>query len=182
MHADHAFLVPATAFFAAICCSSLREDMSRDTSRAKVGCTVACRPCSVLSGAASLPSAPLGVPTPKHFWGNTWSPIPFVFLKLVATCSCNASAAERSGYRASACMQIFKQLTTPEIALPWEEGRISPQDARKLGKFRKPILKLLQREPSERGTVLQFCKSMSEIFCSTPGGSTVQKDTMPVRW
>jgi hypothetical protein len=122
--------------------------------------TSRCRPRPVLPGVAPLPSAPLQVPMPKPPWGQGRSPIAFLFLKLMTTRSCHASAAGQVGDRASACMQIFKQLTTPEIALPWEEGRISPQDARKLGKFRKPILKLLQREPSERGTVLQFCKSM----------------------
>jgi hypothetical protein len=79
-------------------------------------------------------------------------------------------------------MQIFRQLTSPDRLLPWEEGRISREDEKKLGKFRNPILKLLQREPSERDSVRQFCKSMFEIFRSTPGGTSVQKDTMPTRW
>jgi hypothetical protein len=81
-----------------------------------------------------------------------------------------------------ACMQIYRQLTSPELLLPWEEGRISQQDVKKLGKFRRPILKLLQREPSKRDSVMQFCKSMFEIFCSTAGGTAVHKDTMPTRW
>jgi hypothetical protein len=80
------------------------------------------------------------------------------------------------------CMQIYKLLTSPHLPLPWEEGRMSPEDSKKLGRFRKPILKLLQREPSQRDTALQFCKSMLEIFSSTPGGSAVQKDTMHVNW
>jgi hypothetical protein len=79
-------------------------------------------------------------------------------------------------------MQIYKQLSSPEYELPWEEGRIMPQDFKKLGRFRKPIMKLLLREPSQRCTALQFCKSMFEIFGSTPGGTIVLKDTMPVRW
>lgn len=79
-------------------------------------------------------------------------------------------------------MQIYKQLTSTEHALPWEEGRISPEDVKRIGKFWKPVTKLLQREPSERGTVLQFCKSMMEIFSSTAGGTAVHKDSMPNRW
>jgi hypothetical protein len=80
------------------------------------------------------------------------------------------------------CVQIYRQLVSPDQTLPWEEGRISAGDKKKLGKFRKPIMQLLQREPSERGTALQFCKQMFEIFSSTPGGTAVQKDTMPARW
>jgi hypothetical protein len=64
-------------------------------------------------------------------------------------------------------MQIYKQLASPKDALPWEEGRLSPEDVRKLGRFYKPIMKLLQREPSERATAIEFCKNMSEIFNNT---------------
>jgi hypothetical protein len=67
-------------------------------------------------------------------------------------------------------MQIFNQLTSPQDALPWEEDRMSPQDMKKLGKFRKPIMKLLQRDPAQRETALQFSKSMFEIFGSTAAG------------
>jgi hypothetical protein len=73
-------------------------------------------------------------------------------------------------------MQIYKQLTSSEHALPWEEGRISAQDVEKLGRFREPIMKLLQRDPVQRDTAAQFCKSALEIFSSTPGGTTVQGD------
>jgi hypothetical protein len=75
-------------------------------------------------------------------------------------------------------VQIYKQLTSPHLPLPWEVGRISSEDSKKLGRLRKPILKLLEREPSQRDSALQFCKSMLEIFRSTPGGSTVQNDTV----
>jgi phage portal protein BeeE len=79
-------------------------------------------------------------------------------------------------------MQIYKQLATPDFALPWEEGRLSPEDKKKLGRFRKPLLQLLHREPSQRATALQFCKQMFEIFSSTAGGTAVSRDAMPVRW
>jgi hypothetical protein len=79
-------------------------------------------------------------------------------------------------------MQIFEQLTSPERALPWEEGRISPQDVKKLGRFRKPIMRLLQRDPLQRDTALQFSKSMLEIFSSTAGGTVRHNDIMPTRW
>jgi hypothetical protein len=79
-------------------------------------------------------------------------------------------------------MQIFEQLTSPEHALPWEEGRISPQDVKKLGNFRKPIMRLLQRDPLQRDTALQFSKSMLELFSSTAGGTFIPKDAMPNRW
>jgi hypothetical protein len=64
-------------------------------------------------------------------------------------------------------MQIFNQLASPQHALPWEEDRMSPEDMKKLGKFRKPIMKLLQRDPAQRDTALQFSKSMFEVFSST---------------
>lgn len=79
-------------------------------------------------------------------------------------------------------MQIYKQLATPDLTLPWEEGRLSSEDNKKLGRFRKPLMQLLQREPSQRATAMQFCKQMFEIFSSTPGASTVLKDTMHARW
>jgi hypothetical protein len=90
---------------------------------------------------------------------------------------CHSAVAKLSPFT---CMQIYKQLTSPSHALPWEEGRISSRDVEKLGRFRKPIMKLLQREPSQRDTALQFCQSMLEIFKSTPGGTAVQMDT--VHW
>ena len=48
--------------------------------------------------------------------------------------------------------------------MPWDDVNLSPEDKRKLGKLRRPIESLLQREPSERGSTLQFCRQMSEIF------------------
>lgn len=70
-------------------------------------------------------------------------------------------------------MQIFTQLMSPDYALPWEDIHLTVEDKRKLGRFRKPIMQLLQREPRQRTAV---CKQMSEIFNSTPGGSIVGKD------
>lgn len=79
-------------------------------------------------------------------------------------------------------MQIYKQLTSPDQTLPWEDGRLTPKDMRRLGVFRKPIMQLLQRDPNHRASALQFCKQMSKIFNATAAGSVVGKDAMPPRW
>lgn len=49
-------------------------------------------------------------------------------------------------------VQVYKQLADPEKLLPWEEGRLSEEDKSKLGRFRKPIMELLQRDPKKRDT------------------------------
>ena len=79
-------------------------------------------------------------------------------------------------------MQIYKQLASRDTVLPWDDEHLSAADQKKLGRFRKPIMQLLQRDPSKRANAVQFCKQMFEIFSSTPGGTAVQKDTVATRW
>lgn len=62
------------------------------------------------------------------------------------------------------CFQVFSELTDPKHALPWESGRISRKDIRKLGNFQKPIMNLLQRDPCIRSTARQFCMDIRRIF------------------
>ncbi|NJR42309.1 MAG: hypothetical protein HC767_06270 [Akkermansiaceae bacterium] len=55
-------------------------------------------------------------------------------------------------------------LSDPSSLLPWEEGCITRSDRKKLGMFRRPILQLLQREPSHRITVEQFSLDLASIY------------------
>lgn len=65
-------------------------------------------------------------------------------------------------------MQVFEQLADERRALPWEGGRLAAQDRRKLGMFRKPILKLLQRDPAQRATARDFCNECCNLFTTNP--------------
>jgi hypothetical protein len=72
-------------------------------------------------------------------------------------------------------VQIYNQLVS-QYALPWEEGRISAQDKIKLGQFRWPIMRLLQREASQRATALQFCQSIRQLFESNECPQTLSPE------
>lgn len=67
-------------------------------------------------------------------------------------------------------LQVIAQLLG-ERHLPWE--RMSPEDRKKLGAFRNPILQLLERNPAKRPTMTQFYQNCNDIFSSsvtyTPG-------------
>lgn len=52
-----------------------------------------------------------------------------------------------------------------EKKLPWE--RMSPDDRKKLGAFRSPILQLLERNPAQRPTMEQFYHNCNSIFSSS---------------
>jgi hypothetical protein len=78
-------------------------------------------------------------------------------------------------------VQIFERLANSSMPLPWEEGCISMDDKQKLGKYRKPLLQLLKRRPSERATAKDFSKQMADIFISSPKSSTF-KGATPMRW
>lgn len=52
-----------------------------------------------------------------------------------------------------------------ERPLPWEGG-LSPRTQRRLGILRRPVLQLLQREPSRRSTMEDFCDSCGHILTS----------------
>lgn len=56
------------------------------------------------------------------------------------------------------------------------------EDRGKLGRFRKPLLELLRRDPAQRATARQFCRHMFQIFSSSAGATAVAKDAMPVPW
>lgn len=78
------------------------------------------------------------------------------------------------------CLQVYKQLTDPAHPLPWEPARISPADKAKLGRFHKPIMKLLHRDPCMRATARQFCDDVRNVFTkkvssrnSAPGTSAM---------
>lgn len=71
-------------------------------------------------------------------------------------------------------MQAHADLTDPTRLLPWEEGRISQQDDKKLGKFRKPILRLLHRDPSMRVTAQQFSDDVQGLFADNQDAQPVQ--------
>lgn len=59
---------------------------------------------------------------------------------------------------------MYAQLLNPDSALPWEDGRITDDDKRKLGVFGKAVLRLLQRDPHKRATARSFCTEMFNLF------------------
>lgn len=65
-------------------------------------------------------------------------------------------------------MQIFKQLVDGKRELPWDDSRLSARDRKKLGMFRKPILKLLRRDPDARTTAREFCNECASLFTTNP--------------
>lgn len=79
-------------------------------------------------------------------------------------------------------MQVYDQLAAEGSTLPWEEGRISDKETKKLGKFRKPIMELLQRDPRQRATVAEFCKHMLEIFSTSNPSRVCHKTMLSARW
>ena len=56
-------------------------------------------------------------------------------------------------------------LGDPHTPLPWE-GMCS-EDRKKLGAFRGPIMKLLNRSAEERPTMMEFYDSCRSIFSSS---------------
>ena len=65
--------------------------------------------------------------------------------------------------------------------LPWEEGCLTPDDKKKLGRFRKPLAQLLKRRASERASVKDFCKQMAAIYSTSPKSGMFRGAT-PMRW
>ena len=65
-------------------------------------------------------------------------------------------------------VQVFEQLADETRALPWDDGHLASQDRKKLGMFRKPILKLLRRDPAARATAREFCTECSNLFTTNP--------------
>lgn len=74
------------------------------------------------------------------------------------------------------CVQVYSQLADENNELPWEEGRLSAPDRRKLGMFRKPILKLLRRDPAQRTTAREFCNECCSLFTTNPLSTVVTTD------
>lgn len=63
-------------------------------------------------------------------------------------------------------MQAHKDLTDPAKLLPWDEARLSQADQKKLGRFQKAIMKLLQRDSCMRATARQFSEDVRGIFAN----------------
>ena len=76
------------------------------------------------------------------------------------------------------CLQVFDQLADSGRVLPWDEERLTAKDKTKLGIFRKPILKLLRRNPAERTTAREFCDECCSLFATNPLSVTQNNGTM----
>ena len=52
--------------------------------------------------------------------------------------------------------------------LPWEGdlAEKNPAARRRLGLFREPALALLRRDPAERATLADFCRTTNTVFSS----------------
>lgn len=53
-----------------------------------------------------------------------------------------------------------------ELHLPWE-GTLTPAVRRKLGVFKNIVLKLLNRDPTERLSMSEFCVSCDRVVIGT---------------
>lgn len=62
-----------------------------------------------------------------------------------------------------ACMQIIAQLKG-NAELPWEGERANPETLRKLRTLRRPVMALLERDPSLRPSLMRFCDQCDDIF------------------
>lgn len=62
-------------------------------------------------------------------------------------------------------VQVYSQLLG-EADLPWEGDRLTVEVQRKLGVFRRPVLQLLQRDPTARISLHQFARGCDSIFDS----------------
>ena len=76
-------------------------------------------------------------------------------------------------------MQVVAKLLGRE-ELPWEGdlAEKNPTARHRLGLFREPILSLLHRDPAQRISLADFCKTTNNVFSSPstveiqrPGGS-----------
>lgn len=64
-------------------------------------------------------------------------------------------------------MQVLARLRG-EAELPWE-GDLAAKNAtarRRLGLFREPVLALLRRDPAQRATLSDFCRTANTVFSS----------------
>ena len=52
--------------------------------------------------------------------------------------------------------------------LPWEGdlAKKNPAARRRLGLFREPILSLLHRDPAQRASLADFCRTTNTVFSS----------------
>lgn len=62
-----------------------------------------------------------------------------------------------------------------ELPLPWEE--MSPLIVRQLGVLKGPVLKLLQREPSDRISMDRFHALCGKVFSGQSADAAVRPDT-----
>lgn len=77
-------------------------------------------------------------------------------------------------------LQAHADLVDPSKLLPWEEGRISPLDDKKLGKFRKPILRLLHRDATMRVTARQFSEDVQALFADNQESGVIPNLSDPL--
>ena len=73
---------------------------------------------------------------------------------------------------ATPLLQVLAMLEGRE-ALPWE-GELSAEVQRKFGVFRRPVLQLLQREPSRRSTLEAFHASCTHMFAMAAAADPTQ--------
>ena len=59
-------------------------------------------------------------------------------------------------------MQVVQRLQA-ELELPWE-GALTEDVERSLGAFKRPVLQLLQRDPSTRASLRAFHNSCVTLF------------------
>lgn len=62
--------------------------------------------------------------------------------------------------------QVMKEISSGE-ALPWEEGRISAEQKRKVGVFYGTLLTLLVRDPGARPSMQAVCSACNRLLSST---------------
>ena len=64
-------------------------------------------------------------------------------------------------------MQVVAKLLG-KAELPWEGdlAEKNPTARRRLGLFREPILSLLHRDPAQRASLAEFCRTTNNVFSS----------------
>ena len=70
-----------------------------------------------------------------------------------------------------ACLQVQKELLE-EGPLPWEGDRLTADTKRRLGAIKAPVLRMLCRDPAQRGTCKDLATTLRAVF--TRGSTTVE--------
>ena len=67
----------------------------------------------------------------------------------------------------SGLLQVLaKLLGSEELAWEGDLAEKNPSARRRLGLFREPILSLLHRDPAQRASLADFCKTTNTVFSS----------------